>query len=424
MATADYRLVTAGSGITVTENVPGKTMTIGISDTSIALLSGFAGADSTARLQAAIASGVTALSIDENGSLTATIAVPAGMTIFGNGRTMTKAFNGDMFTLATGAQVHDLNLSGGGATYSGRGFLISAGTDQRIHNCNVLDMSGYCIEFSADSAGSRALVAGGVYQRTTSTNPAIKVSPDAQEAAGERKFFGLQSAGGWLFDTAGSQNTHIIGCSTLNMVFGVNSLKTIIADCRLATGGVDLDVLGQDHQLVGCIVAGNINLNIGAGNVTIVRPTLALGYNIIDNSGANNNSFDWEQDITLTLGSDSGSPTLGNGTLTARMTARGRHRKVEAQLIFGSTTAVGTGTFFTLPTAWQALVKKTCAKGVVYAVDSGTGVRIGATRLGGGIAPKIYLASDNQSSVWGSAIPVTWTTNDVWEFTAEWETGS
>lgn len=419
------RTISAGPGIELTESIPLETLTIGIKNTSVALLSGFAGANLTARLQAAVASGLTAISIDENGSLTSGISVPAGMIIYGNGRTITKAGNIDMFTLATGAQVHNLILAGNGASNTGRGFLVSAGTDQRIINCNVSDMNGYCLEFSADSAGSRAIVEGGFWQRTTFTNPAIKCAPDALETAGERKFIGLQSGGGWLFDTAGSQNTHIIGCSMLNMVFGANGLKTIVADCRVATAGVDWDIFGQDHQIIGCIVAGNINLNVGAGNVTIVRPTLANGYNILDNSGANNNSFDWSAAITPTWGADSSNPAIGDGSITGRIIRNGRTNMATIVVVMGSTTTYGSGDwFFQMPSIWAATTAKH-AVGSALIIDSSTGQRFnGVPFTSAGVAPKIYVSTGAAATTYmRSSTPFTFASGDTVIITLSWENG-
>lgn len=412
-----------GGGLSIGTDVPSSTATISLSQSSISLLSSFSGATYTARWQSAVASGVTAINVDESGSLTAQIDIPSGMIVYGNWRIVTKAFNGDMFTMAGGAQIHDLQLSGNGTVNTGRGIVISTGTDQRIINCNVSNMNGYCLEFTADSAGQRALVQGGFYQRTTATNPSIRCGPTALETAGERKFAQLQSGGGNLFDTAGSQNTHISDCSMAQMTFGTNGVKTTVIGCRIATSGADWNVGGSsggEYVICDNIVAGNIVIVSGVAN-SYVRNNRCVG--LTDSSGNSSNWVDAESDITPVLAADSGSPTVGNGTLTGRAVRRGKHIRAEIQLICGSSTSLGTGAYFTMPTGWNMNVKRTGAKGSIYAVDSGTGVRTGVTRVGGGIAPKIYMASDNQSTVWGSSTPITWATNDVIELVAEWEIG-
>ena len=116
--------------------------------------------------------------------------------------------------------------------------------------------------------------------------------------------------------------------------------------------------------------------------------------------------------ITPVWGNDGTANTLGNGTLSGTARKIGNRVFFDISLIFGSTTTVGSSTmFFQLPSPFNGNFANTCV-GSVYVLDSGTGFRIGVSRMQGG-GDKIYMVSDSAANVFNSAIPITWTTNDT-----------
>jgi hypothetical protein len=380
----------------------------------------FTGGTFTQALQDALASGATTVELTGSGTITAQCDIPAFVTLDCKSYTLTKGFNGDMLTLASAARFVG-KLAGVGATFTGRGIVLSAGDDQKI-DANITDMNGYCVEVATTDIALR-LELRGFYQRTTATNPAIKIAVTAAESAGERKLIGCQTGGGNLVDLAGSQNTHLIGCSMANFTDSANARKAIILGCRIASAGADIDILGQDHVLSGGIYAGNIDLNSGSGNCVIADPLIANTFNITDNSGGVTHRYDWEWDTTPVWSATGTAPAIGNGSLTARVRRTGRFAEVRFTASFGSTTTFGTGSyFFTLPSPynWNA---KSVAHGAAYGFDSGTGHRAGTVLVTSG-APQFRVYRDGSGAEWGQAEPITWANGDRIEFTARYEVGA
>lgn len=375
----------------------------------------------TQQWQSAVAAGVTGLYVDASGTITAQIDIPANMYIFGQGRTVTKGFNGDMFTLAGGASVDNLKLSGAGATYTGRGFVISTGNDQKLTACNSTDMNGYSLEFTADSVGLRFQAIGGVYQRTTATSPAIKLPGAALETNGDRDFIGVQAAGGNLIDTSGSQNTLLQGCQMANMTFGANGLKTKLIGCRVASAGATLNVLGQDHVITGCVLAGNLDLNSGAANCRVAANVYANTYGAADSSGGNTNYIEASGTFTP-VWKGTTDPVVGNGAISGRWARDGRRMSVSINLTMGSTTTYGTGAWYFQMPAALAFSSAAASVGVAKALDSGTAFHIGTSYLSAG-AVSIYIVGEGAASSWQSTIPHTWASTDNIQIEIEYEIG-
>ena len=113
------------------------------------------------------------------------------------------------------------------------------------------------------------------------------------------------------------------------------------------------------------------------------------------------------------------APAIGNAVVT------GRYRRstdsdlvrVEFNIVFGTTSTYGTGTYrFSLPVA-ASTTAQTTTVGIAYLLDSGTIVRPGST--GFISSTTISIASD--SGEVGQTVPYTWTTSDQIRVTLEYE---
>ncbi len=261
------------------------------------------GSDASTALQAALdAAAGTSLIIPPGANITlgAKCTIKANTQFINLGSAnFIKAFNGDMFDVETGARLVAVRLAGDGANFTGKGFiLLSASTDQEFLDCRVSGMESYCID-GANDAGIRAQILGGSYVRQTASNPAIRfANTGTPETAGERKVIGVQALGGNLIDTAGSQNTLLLGCSMTNMTFGANSLKTLMESCRVASVGSDITVNGIDHIINGCSLAGNLVLSAATQNITVAAPSFANGFGVVNQSTSPSNYFPWSNDTT------------------------------------------------------------------------------------------------------------------------------
>jgi hypothetical protein len=112
--------------------------------------------------------------------------------------------------------------------------------------------------------------------------------------------------------------------------------------------------------------------------------------------------------FTPTLVSSSGSPTIGNGTLTGRYKRLGKDVLVEIVLTRGSTTSFGTGfiSFGNLPVTARTTVS---AAGSATLFDSGTNSFVGSCHL----ETTTSIAPLSASGVITSTVPFTWATSDI-----------
>lgn len=230
------------------------------------------------------------------------ISVPANCTIIGYGSTIKKGANCDLISIDGGnVKVHGLTIEGQGATYTGRGIVISGTSyhDQKFYDVKITDMNGYCLEISGD-AGLRFGWYGGWAQRTTASNPAMRFAGGGgTETAGERKLIGVQAAGGNLIDTAGSQNTLVMGCSMANLTLGASCAKPNVTGCRIASAGADISLNGTEGTFISNICAGSVKIASGAQYFRVGPNVIANGYSYQDNSG-NATNFIFDETVAKT----------------------------------------------------------------------------------------------------------------------------
>lgn len=377
------------------------------------------GADDTVAVQAAMNIGRYKLA--QQYTIKSTVTPPANSRGVGPG-SLIKGANCDMVSLSDGAQMTGITLVGIGQFYTGRGVVISTGTDQRLLNCDITGMSGYCVEYSAALAGARGSIQGGKYQRQDPTQSAIKY-PDS-ETNGDRRLLNVDCAGGVLCSLAGSSTTMISGCDTVGINFDAATKKAIVTGNRIATMGGAIQILGIDNVIQGNCIAGDVNIGTGAQNNTVGGNVLAAGFAVHDQSGNATNFVDTlGEDFTPVWTASTTNPTLGNGTLTGRLTRTGKLVNVDIELEFGSTTSPGSGTYtFSLPAAYSNLTVKKTSEGTVRGASGGT-FQVGAVVVTGSPAPSFTLYHHGGGNSWGPTLPVTWASGNTIQFSVTFEIG-
>ena len=340
----------------------------------------------------------------------AKLTVPAFIKFSGHGN-FRKNANIDMCELENGACVQDISWDGRGGTYTGRGIIIDSQGDQKVHDCDVTDMNGYCVEYVGDGTapGVRSTVRGGVMYRTTVSDPAIKYPDDVLN--GNRSMMDMHSAGGMLADFGGCENMLVYGCNTDNFLFSDAPRKVSLICNRIATSGDNLVISGQEHVTCGNLIAGQIELTSGTNNCSI-GPDVSLGEFIDDSGVSNNRVYGHYATFTPVWTAATTNPDIGNGTMTGRMTRDGRRANFVMEITMGSTTTFGTGAYsFKLPSPYDAWTVMRSI-GNVRALDSGTNFRTGvAVTVTGVFSVSIY--SDAGTAAWGPTNPFTWAQNDT-----------
>lgn len=361
-------------------------------------------------LDAASAENFTPTHNDGVSRVAAKLTVPDFVTFKGRG-VFSKNANIDMCELGNGAGIQDIKWQGRGATYTGRGVLVSVQGDQKIHDCDITDMDGYCVEYigAGTAPGVRSTIRGGVQYRTNVALPAIKYPDDA--LTGDRSMTDMYAAGGQLADFGGGENILVYGCNTSNFLFSAAPRKVSLVCNRIATSGANLVIAGQEHVTSGNLVAGQIELAAGTNNCSI-GPDTTIGA-LIDNSGVSNNRvYGHYADFVPVWTAASVNPSLGNGTIVGRMTRDGRRTNFVIELTMGSTTTFGTGAYtFRLPPPYDTWTVKRSV-GSARAFDSGTNFRIGvALTVTGVFGVTIY--SDAGVAAWGPTNPFTFAVDDT-----------
>lgn len=397
------------------------------------------GAGFTAAAQAAIAAAGAYGTIDVpygGYTLTATLTLLAGQTLRGVGGrpTITKGVAGDMIDAsAAQTRLEFLDLRGAGATYTNtatdRGVVYTNGANayQLMRDVWIYDCAGPCVEFTVADAGNRSRFFTCNFQRTTTTNPAV-VMPTTVDTIGGREFHECRGDGGWLLRFNSAVNTRVIGGETVNLDFAGSdgvSLRSAIVGMRIATGGADLVVRGNDMAMTGCIIAGPVRLEGAASRNMFANNTLLAGSTYTDNSTATGNNVNHIDHAfyapAVSWLADSTNPTIGNGSIVCRAVRRGRLLKVDILLTAGSTTTFGAGAwYFQLPAPFSTWVAAATAVGPVRILDSGTSWFIGTAWISLGTS-RIYMSTSSSSSQINATAPMTWATGDTLALTIEYE---
>jgi len=223
--------------------------------------------------------------------------IPASTKIYAYGATLKKNANGTLANLAGNVEISGLTVNGDGGNYTGKGFEITTGNDQKLFDVDIYFNESYNLTINKD-VGIRFLWDGGLTMRYGAiTNPSILLGANGtpQESNGDRVFTNLFAGGTWLIDVQYSQTTIISNCDFVNMFFRSTASKTLVTGNRIATLGNDITVDGTQCLLDGNIIAGSITIASGAQYNLVTNNVITNGSVITDSSAnALNKWFDSE----------------------------------------------------------------------------------------------------------------------------------
>lgn len=120
------------------------------------------------------------------------------------------------------------------------------------------------------------------------------------------------------------------------------------------------------------------------------------------------------------------NPALGNGTLSGAWSKLGRTRTVRINLLPGSTTTYGTGSWaFDLPAAAAVVNGFTGFPiwlGDAYGFEAGVANRFGVSRVLSG--ESVLTITDDSASRWDATTPHTWAFSDMLAIQITYETAA
>jgi hypothetical protein len=379
-------------------------------------------ADDTAAIQAALtAAGGNALYIPAGTYLVDALTVPADTYVFGGGVTSTlkKRSNGDMLTLGARVTLELFCLDGQGATYTGRGCVVSTGALDNVSwrkfiNLDILNMASHCIEFTASTAGYSSQIVNCRMTLAGANQWVIGcVKLPTTETNGNRFMLGCWTFGNRMFDAGECDNFIVNGCQGAAPILNANSKKVSMVNCRVVNVGDSSlsgwTVDGIQSSYAGLIVGLNVTFASTCANIKWSN-NVYTG-TITDNSlgASSGNEIYYLPQTSYTPTWTGGSPTIGNGTLSASYTRKGVFVQVNVTLIIGSTTTVGSGAWtFGLPFAANRPTV-----GSAYLINSaGTTVFSGVAFVDASAQTFRVVTSNSSSAFVGSAQPFAWATGD------------
>lgn len=225
--------------------------------------------------------------------------------------------------------------------------------------------------------------------------------------------------------SAGNHGPYVLGCringatdiqqsntsidcssSSANVTIGDNLSGVSLGDSFLMASGTTVTV---GSGLSSCELDVLAKLEDGGVTVTIGATTL---------TGPNNIGIT-EKTFAAAISAVGGAPALGNGTLTMYYSRRGRRYNVSYRFTFGSTTNMGTGTFYiSLP----VVPRNTIARiGSAQVLDAGVQFFVAAVQaLADGTARMSFTTHGAASSV-TNLVPMTWATSDDMQGSVEFD---
>lgn len=346
---------------------------------------------------------------------------------------LTKGANIDLFDMSAQAcRLQGLNIQGAGATYTGRGAYITGNYDQRIVDCDLIDFSGYCLEFIGSDSGQRFEATNSNFLRTVADNAAIKMPSVIDATAGNRTFTGCGTIGGGrLFDLDSAANTGIVNCQFVTLTMSSNTSRSRIVGNRIAALGGTVTIDGFDNLIADNVIAGNLQIAATSQRCVVGPNSLLAGGSVTDLSNATGDNMNYVYasnglPLTPVWGQTSGTgPVLGNGSLSALLYRNGRQYTVRISLLLGSTTTTGDSTgnwTFELPSPYNRLTKA-AASGSVRGIDTAANVnRTGTSYIASG-SSKIFIPNNATNTGWKGTVPHSWVNGDSLDLTIAYEIG-
>lgn len=292
-----------------------------------------------------------------------------GTVLFGEGMyasVIKKGFNGEAITVTgVGSKVARIAILGEGATFTGGG-IKPIGYNVVLEECRIIDTQDSPVLFDA-AVSSNALA--GTYAEVNSCFllPTNLATPYAIRSTGSdnsihptvRTFRNI-SGGGPLVDFSGMNRAILTDSFGTILKFSATSGKITMSKNRMTNGAININVLGNDHDLEDNIwsfsAGGSVSIDATCLNVhwgpqnqvvinsaTMQSPTIGhaiagpMPNNVYTNLKDYTASFTW-------LGTSSNG-VFGNSTVSAFYKLSGRHCYVSFFLLRGSTATNPVGTW-------------------------------------------------------------------------------
>lgn len=292
-----------------------------------------------------------------------------GTILFGEGMyasVIKKGFNGEAITVTgVGSKVARLAIIGDGATFTGGG-IKPIGYNVVLEECRIIDTQDSPVLFDA-AVGSNNLA--GTYAEVNScfllptnlsTTYAIRSTGSDDSIRPTVRTFRNISGGGPLVDFSGMNRAILTDSFGTILKFSATSGKISMAKNRMTNGAININVLGNDHDLEDNIwsfsAGGSVSIDATCANVhwgpqnQVVIGSATLGSPAIGHAIAgpmpNNvhtNLIDYTASFAW-LGTTSNG-VFGNSTVSAFYKLSGRHCYVSFFLLRGSTATNPVGTW-------------------------------------------------------------------------------
>ncbi|HHX6672750.1 TPA: hypothetical protein ACVGL4_000510 [Pseudomonas aeruginosa] len=266
------------------------------------------------------------------------------------GTTIRKGADIDMIEVSTLGTITDINLEGVGATYTGKGFVVSSGFSQNLVRCRAVNMGGEPLYFALNAGGGANVTAFEGYPLDTSLYAGIAIAGDTTPHPRFFRGIWLSGANFALGPGAGNGGS-LTQFYVRDLRFDATSTLFHISNGRCATLGATTTIKGFDHSIDGVAFAGPVALDSAQG--INLGPSCSVPTFTENPSNCQYNSvYVQRRTYTPTWTQTSATPSVGNGTLTGNYIRHGHQCMVEIELVAGSTTSFGDSTSayrFSLP---------------------------------------------------------------------------
>ena len=343
----------------------------------------------------------------------------------GHGARLVRNANSTTITVsARGNQFHGMRFSGG--SFTGNNITVT-GPETEFYGCDSIETPGRAIIFSDDGGGG--LILGGVWNTTTSAGYEIELFDTTPGTSLYTKIVGIstqQSGGGILIN--GQSAVRVTDCQigkltvssgsgffTGNRIVGAASIQSSINLFNNNSFAANVTFGDGSGGAITQITFGPTNV-VQSGSTLTINSEVSdssfhlgqlTGVTLVLNAPANDL---WHGEIAYTptlVGT--GSPALGNGTLTGKVSRQGRQWTAAAELVVGSTTTLGSA--FGISAPHKAA---TTVQGVARLTDTGTGSYSGVAEVATGASQiNVYAGSEPISGTLTPTAPFTWATGDI-----------
>lgn len=309
--------------------------------------------------------------------LVSNLDIPDGCTITGSGKTlsiMKKSDGGYMIDLGRQSFIFDCGFDGNMEKYTGATIRISRGDNvptrtlqghQRVVRCAFDNSDGYHVEYTQPNKGWMSRLVECDFGDTRA-EAAVKW-PDETTNGGNRYIIDCYSSKP-IVNVGGADNGIIafntVGGSGENeegIVFPDNTVnpskKIVITGNRFAIANGTIRVRGFEHVLSDNNIAGNVILEESSTGCKFSDTNVYIG--TLTNNNISNTVFGLTGTFRPEWTASTNSPDYGNATVTGFWRWEGRKISVSVEIIFGSTTNFGEGTWrFSLPIIFAGMSSK------------------------------------------------------------------